>query len=123
MGSIRRTSKVVPAGSAGSTWLIADSTWSIAEIMSCPQSKFTEMSAEPRLDVERMLRNPGTARTASSTGIVTSVVMRSAGRSPASRLITTRGNSTCGNNATGKVQVETIPPSTSKASRNRTDRR
>jgi len=40
-----------------------------------------ETSALPRLVVERRLRTPGTARTACSIGKVTSIIIRSAGRS------------------------------------------
>jgi len=77
VGSIRAHVKGGAGRQRGQHLVDCRLDWSIAEIMSCPQVEFTEMSAEPRLDVERMLRKPGTARTASSTGIVTSVVMRS----------------------------------------------
>ena len=60
--------------------------------MSLPQLKSIEMSQLPRQVVERTLRTPGTPRTASSIGRVTSMIMRSAGRSPESTETTTRGN-------------------------------
>ena len=77
-----------------------------------PQSKLTSMSALPRLVVERTSRTPGTARTASSRGRVTSMVIRSAGRSPASTESRTRGKSTWGRSATGSPSVDTTPPAT-----------
>ena len=52
VGSIRRTSNVVPGGSVGSTRLTCDSACSIAAVMSSPQSKASEISALPRLVVE-----------------------------------------------------------------------
>ena len=84
---------------------MADCTSSMAETMSRPHSKLIETSALPRLVVERMLRTPGTARTASSTGQVTSIAIRSAGRSPASRLTAIRGKLTLGNRPTGRRQA------------------
>ena len=68
VGSIRRTSNVVPGGSEGSSRFACASTWSMAATMSWPQSKLMEISALPRLVVERTPRTPGVDRTASSTG-------------------------------------------------------
>ena len=123
VGSIRRTLYDTPAGSVGNTWTIADSTCKVAAIMSVPQAKLTEMSQLPRLVLERMLRTAGTLRTAPSTGRVTSITMRSAGRSPASTLTTMRGNETCGNSPTGRRLTDATPPTARTKSRKRTERR
>ena len=55
-------------GRDGASLASSDSDWRAAVTMSPPQSKVTETSAEPRLVCERILRTPGTARSASSTG-------------------------------------------------------
>ena len=84
-----------------------------------PQLKLMEISLLPRLVVERIALSPGTERIASSTGTVTSIAIRSAGRSPASKLTTTRGKSTWGNKATGSFKAAAKPPiasSTTKVS-------
>ncbi len=86
---MRRMVKVVPEGSPAR--LIASDTCSAATAMSVSQLKLIEICADPRLVTDRMPRTPSTDRTASSEGYVTSVAMRSAGRSPASMSTTTRG--------------------------------
>ena len=90
--------------------------------MSSPQLKFTEISAVPRLVVDLTLRTPGIARTASSTGVVTSTVICSAGRSPASSVIRTRGKLTWGKSATGREKLATAPASANAPSKNRIER-
>ena len=90
--------------------------------MSSPQLKLTEISAVPRLVVDLKLRTPGMARTASSTGVVTSTVICSAGRSPASRVMRTRGKLTCGKSATGIERLATAPAIASATSKNRMER-
>ena len=122
VGSMRSTSNEVPAGNAGRILFTCDWHCSMAATMSSPQSKLTEISAVPRLVVDLTLRTPGIARTASSTGVVTSIAIRSAGRSPASRVIRTRGKLTCGNSATGKEKLATTPAKTRITRRNRIER-
>ena len=100
----------MPAGRLGSTWLTAASTSSVLAIMSRPQPKSIEICAEPRVVSERTSCTPGTVRIASSTGRVTSSAVWSAGRLPASRSTTTRGNETCGNSPTGSDSAETRRP-------------
>src|SRR6266566_1631547 len=94
----------------------------MAETMSSPQLKFTEISAVPRLVVDLTLRTPGIVRTASSTGVVTSTVICSAGRSPASSVIRTRGKLTWGKSATGKEKLATAPASANAPSKNKMER-
>jgi hypothetical protein len=53
VGSIRRTVDAAPGGNCAMTWLIAALTSSVAAIMSVPHSKVAEISAAPRLVVER----------------------------------------------------------------------
>jgi len=71
VGSMRRTLNAKPAGRFGASLASSDSDWRAAVTMSDPQSKVTDTSALPRLVWDRMLRTPGTARRASSTGRVT----------------------------------------------------
>src|SRR5207249_1068007 len=94
----------------------------MAETMSSPQSKLTDISEVPRLVVDLTLRTPGMARTASSTGVVTSTVICSAGRSPASRVMRTRGKLTCGKSATGSETLATAPARASALSKNKIER-
>src|SRR5437773_10006740 len=94
----------------------------MAETMSSPQLKLTEISEAPRLVVDLKLRTPGMARTASSTGVVTSTVICSAGRSPASSVMRTRGKVTCGKRATGSETLATAPGSESAPSKNKLER-
>ena len=94
----------------------------MAETMSSPQSKLMEISAVPRLVVDLTLRTPGIARTASSTGVVTSTAICSAGRSPASSVTRTRGKLTCGKSATGSEKLATVPASASAPSKSKMER-
>src|SRR6266496_2222263 len=94
----------------------------MAETMSSPQLKLTEISAVPRLVVDLTLRTPGMARTASSTGVVTSTVICSAGRSPASSVIRTRGKLTWGKSATGREKLATAHASANAPSKNKIER-
>ncbi|MGF6729112.1 hypothetical protein OKW50_001193 [Paraburkholderia youngii] len=91
--------------------------------MSVPQSKFSEISAAPRLVVDSTSRTFGTRRSASSTGIVTSVVICSAGRSPASSDTTARGNATFGNSEIGSRNALNTPAIASNAMTNSSERR
>ena len=116
---MRSTSNDVPGGRLGRTLFTCDWHWSMAETISSPQSKFTETSALPRLVADLILRTPGIARTASSTGVVTSTAIRSAGRSPASRVMRTRGKLTRGKSATGREKLATAPASARAPSKNR----
>ncbi len=113
VGSMRRTLYVVPGGSFGNTWAIAASTSRVVAIMSRPQPKSIEICAAPRAEAERTSRTPGTERMASSTGRVTPSTVWSAGRSPAERSTTTRGNDTCGNRPTGSDNAATRPATAS----------
>ena len=109
VGSIRRTLYPVPAGRSGRIWAIAVSTSSVLAIMSRPQPKSMEICAVPRELLERTSCTPGTVRIACSTGRVTSSAIWSAGRLPASRSTTTRGNATCGKSPTGSDRAATAP--------------
>ncbi len=123
VGSMRRVPTCVPGGSCGTICAVAALTWSVADAMSVPQSKLTEISAEPRLVVERTPLTPGTLRIACSIGRVTITSICSAGRSPASSDTTTRGKSTVGNSDEGRLKVTTVPTRAATASRNSSDRR
>ena len=79
--------------------------------------------ADPRLVVERTSRTPGTPRTASSTGRVTSSIIWSAGRSPASSEMRTRGKDTGGNSPTGRKIAAYAPASASANITTRIERR
>ena len=102
---------------------MADWICSIAATISSPQSKLMDISALPRLVVERRLRTPGTARTACSMGNVTSTIIRSAGRSPASILTMTLENPHREKSETGSLEVATTPPTTKTDIKNRSERR
>ena len=120
---MRRVPSRVPAGSCGRICPAAALTSCSAAAMSAPQSKVIAISALPRLVVERTSRTPRTRRTASSTGVVTSIAIWSAGRSPASSVICTRGKATLGNSATGIHSALAMPPSASISARNNSERR
>ena len=77
--------------------------------MSEPQAKLIDISAEPRLVVERRFWTPGMARTACSTGRVMAISIWSGGRSPASMVTAMRGNSTLGNRPTGIKKAAAMP--------------
>src|ERR1700730_9460583 len=119
---MRSTSNEVPGGRVGRILLTCDWDWSMAATMSSPQLKLTEISAVPRLVVDLTLRTPGMARTASSTGVVTSTAIWSAARSPASTLMRTRGKSTWGKSATGSEKLATTPATARAASKNKMER-
>src|SRR6266566_8390684 len=122
VGSMRSTSNEVPVGRLGRILFTCDWHCSMAETMSSPQLKLTDISEVPRLVVDLTLRTPGMARTASSTGVVTSTVICSAGRSPASRVMRTRGKLTCGKSATGSETLAMAPASASAPSKNKIER-
>ena len=73
--------------------------------MSVPQSKNTLTAAEPRPVEERMLLAPGMFFITSSTGRVIVAVISSAGTTPMSMRITTRGKSVVGNTEEGIDQA------------------
>ncbi len=120
---MRRVSTFVPAGSSGTICAVAAFTCSVADAMSVPQAKLTEISAEPRLVVERTPLTPGTLRMACSTGRVSIASVCSAGRSPASSATTTRGKSTLGNSDDGRLKASVPPTRAATASRNSSERR
>ena len=120
---MRRTCIDVPCGSVARISLIADWACNVACAMSVPQSKLIEISAEPRLVVDSTSRTFGTRRSASSTGIVTSVAICSAGRSPASSETTARGKATFGNSEIGRRNEVSAPAIASSAITNSSERR
>src|SRR6266576_3762074 len=77
--------------------------------MSTFQSKKTLMSAEPRAVVERMLVEPGMSFIASSIGLVMVAIISSAGMTPLSMRMTTRGKLVCGKTEEGMVMAEKTP--------------
>src|SRR6266566_8385376 len=77
--------------------------------MSTLQSKKTLMSAEPRAVVERMLVEPGMSFIASSMGLVMVAIISSAGMTPLSMRMTTRGKLVCGKTEDGMVTAEKMP--------------
>src|SRR6478672_823453 len=84
-------------------------TYSSDCVMSTRQSKNTLMSADPRPVVERMLTVPGTAFIASSMGRVMVAIISSAGITPLSMRITTRGKFVCGKTEDGIVTAANTP--------------
>src|ERR1700736_389588 len=58
VGSIRRVSTWVPAGSCVMIWVMAALTCRVALAMSRPQLKLIEISAAPRVGVERTCAAP-----------------------------------------------------------------
>src|SRR5579872_7336548 len=103
-GSIRCALNAVPGGNVGSVWLMADSTCNNATTIFVPQLKLIEISAEPRLLVERILTELGTARNACSRGCATSITILSTGISPESTVTTIRGNEIFGKSETGNLK-------------------
>ena len=87
----RRVVVLTVAGSVDRIWLKRASTWSSASTMSTFQVKKTLISAEPRPVVERMRSAPGISFIASSMGRVTVAIISSAGMTPLSTMMTTRG--------------------------------
>ena len=82
-----------------------------------------ETSVLPRVVVDLTFKTPGTTLTASSTGTVASIAMRSAGLSPASILMTIRGKITCGNKLTGKDCAPYNPARAANTRVNKIERR
>src|SRR5205085_9929672 len=81
------------------------SDWTISTF----QSKKTLMSAEPRAVVERILVEPGISFIASSMGLVIVAIISSAGMTPLSMRMTTRGKFVCGKTDEGMVMAEKAP--------------
>src|SRR6267142_4711814 len=77
--------------------------------MSTFQSKKTLMSADPRAVVERMFCAPGIPFMASSMGLVMVAIISSAGMTPLSMRMTTRGKLVCGKTEDGMVMAEKMP--------------
>src|SRR4051812_49779744 len=77
--------------------------------MSTLQLKNTLMSAEPRAVVERIFSAPGIPFIASSMGLVMVAIISSAGITPLSMRMTTRGKLVCGKTEEGMVMAEKIP--------------
>ena len=69
--------------------------------MSTFQLKKTSTTLEPRPVLERMRTTPGASFIASSIGLVTVAIISSAGISPLSIMIVTRGKFVCGNTDEG----------------------
>jgi len=102
--NVRRCTAV--SAVAGSVARICErrlNTYSSAWIMSVRQVKNTLTSAEPRPVEERMFTAPGMSFMASSTGRVIVAIISSAGMTPLSIRMTTRGKSVWGNTDDGIV--------------------
>ena len=78
--------------------------------MSTDHVKKTLISAEPRPVAERMLTVPGMSFIASSMGRVIVAIISSAGMTPLSTRITTRGKSVCGKTDEGMWNAAYAPP-------------
>src|SRR4051812_50136134 len=74
--------------------------------MSTLQLKNTLMSAEPRAVVERIFSAPGIPFIASSMGLVMVAIISSAGMTPLSMRMTTRGKLVWGKTLEGMVMAE-----------------
>ena len=100
------------SAAAGSAVRISDrrlNTYNSACGMSVDQSKNTLTSAEPRDVVERIFTVPGIFFIASSTGRVMVAIISSAGITPLSIRMTTRGKLVCGNTDDGIVTARIDP--------------
>ncbi len=73
--------------------------------MSTFQLKKTLTSAEPRPVAERIVTTPGMSFMASSMGRVMVAIISSAGMTPLSTRMTTRGKFVCGKTEDGKVSA------------------
>src|SRR5439155_20577469 len=96
----------------GSVLRICDrrpSTYNSDFTMSADHVKKTLTSAEPRPVAERTVNAPGMSFIASSIGRVTVAIIASAGVTPLSTRITTRGNLVCGNTEDGRMDAAYIP--------------
>ena len=91
--------------------------------MSLPQTKLTEISALPRVLVDRIEATPGMGLTACSILRVTSMTIWSAGRSPASTLMAIRGKFTRGNRETGKRNAVSTPATAKNMNKESIERR
>ena len=89
----------------------------------CPSRNSARSAQTPRLVCDSTSRTLGTRRNASSTGIVTSVAICSAGRSPASSETTARGNETFGNSEIGRRKAVSAPAIARSAMTNSSERR
>src|SRR6266850_3104237 len=100
---------VTVEGSVARTCASRLMTYSSDCTMSTFQSKKTLMSAEPRAVVERILVEPGISFIASSMGLVMVAIISSAGMTPLSMRMTTRGKLVCGKTEEGMVKAEKTP--------------
>ncbi len=78
--------------------------------MSTDHVKKTLISADPRPVADRTLSDPGMSFIASSMGRVIVAIISSAGMTPLSTRITTRGKSVCGNTLDGMWNAAYAPP-------------
>jgi hypothetical protein len=97
----RCTANSAVVGSVPRIWARRPSTYNSACTISVDQSKKTSTAADPRPVVERMLAVPGMFFMASSTGRVIVAIISSAGMTPLSIRITTRGKSVRGKTEAG----------------------
>src|SRR5438132_14115702 len=100
---------VTVEGSVARTWARRLMTYSSDWTMSTFQSKKTLMSAEPRAVVERIFSAPGIPFIASSMGLVMVAIISSAGMTPLSMRMTTRGKLVCGKTEDGMVMAQKTP--------------
>jgi hypothetical protein len=104
--NVRRCTVVVAvAGSVLRIWDSRLSTYSSDCTMSTDHVKNTLTSAEPRPVAERTLTAPGMSFIDSSMGRVIVAIISSAGITPLSMRITTRGKFVCGNTDDGRLNA------------------
>src|SRR5206468_4030564 len=97
----RQTVVLAVAGSVERIWERRLFTYNSDWIMFTCQLKKTLISAEPRPVVERTVTAPGMSFIASSMGRVMVAIISSAGMTPLSTRMTTRGKFVCGNTDDG----------------------
>ncbi len=105
----RKTDVLAPAGSVLRIWDRRPSTYSSDWTMSTDQSKKTLISAEPRPVADRTVTDPGMSFIASSMGRVIVAIISSAGMTPLSTRMTTRGKLVCGNTEDGMWKAAYAP--------------
>ncbi len=105
----RHTVVLAVAGREERIWERRLSTYSSDWIMSTRQLKKTLISAEPRPVVERTVMEPGISFIASSIGLVMVAIISSAGITPLSTRMTTRGKFVCGKTEDGTWNAALTP--------------
>ena len=109
MGKAEKVNRqTVVSADAGRDERICDrreSTYSSDWVMSTCQLKKTLISAEPRPVVDLTETEPGMSFMASSIGRVIVAIISSAGMTPLSTRITTRGKSVCGKTEEGTLKA------------------